>query len=225
MSRIDSWFAESPRRAAAEYACELVRRPLWRKDETRFVRTVPDVEELAEPFLAVEVELAHALLLVLEQLPRGARRPFADEFYARRGRDGAAWAPSSEQARLRAGAGIALLVVDLAEAPELRNERLLDLLAGAAQGDDVSAAPPAAVAAVAAAVARARTDPALADELEPAGAAAHAVAEVLDPSSGIVAVQEVAVRAAWAAVRSWEPARVLELLLAIDAVFAGAADD
>ena len=68
-------------------------------------------------------------------------------------------------------------------------------------------------------LARVRGDLSGADPFVPATAAGLAILEVLDPASGDVAVQEVLLRSTWAALRSWAPSRVAELLLAVDDVF------
>jgi len=87
-------------------------------------------------------------------------------------------------------------------------------------GDDPARPPEPALAEVRKVVARARLDLDLEDQLAPASAATTAVVEVLDPSSGTVALQEVLLRATWAALRSWEPDRVLEFLLAVHEILA-----
>jgi hypothetical protein len=42
---------------------------------------------------------------------------------------------------------------------------------------------------------------------------------VLDPAGDVVALQEVVARAAWAAVETWEPPRVLAFMLELDRIF------
>src|SRR5439155_941718 len=60
----------------------------------------------------------------------------------------------------------------------------------------------------------------LEDPSDPRAAASLAVAEVLDPSSEVVAVQEVVARSAWVTVERQEPPRVLGFLLEVDRLFA-----
>jgi hypothetical protein len=62
----------------------------------------------------------------------------------------------------------------------------------------------------------------LQEPAHPRGAAALAVAEVLDPAGEVVTVQEVLARAAWAAVETWEPPRVLAFMLELDRSFTAA---
>jgi hypothetical protein len=62
----------------------------------------------------------------------------------------------------------------------------------------------------------------LEDPVRPRGAAALAVAEVLDPAGEVVAVQEVLARAAWAAAETWEPPRILAFMLELDRIFTAA---
>jgi hypothetical protein len=212
MPGLDEWFSERPRRRPAEYAAELARGRVWSSGR-RFISTVPAVEEAA-PLLGLEPELAHALVLVLNRLPAAERAPFAERFYdSRRSSIDAA-----EATPLRAAAGVALLVAPLSEHADLTGTRVLDLLQGAAQGDDLSRTPETVLAELRKTVARVRLDLDLEDEDDPRAAAAIAVVETIDPSSGVVPLQEVVVRAAWAAVRSWEPERVLEFLLQVDAL-------
>ena len=219
MTRVDRWWSETPRRPRAEYACELARSRAWSAPELVFVTTVPDLEEAA-PLLELEVELAHALVLVLSALPEVARGSLASAFYDRRGRDSApAFGLTDPVARLAAAAATAALVLEVARRPELQTPRVVDLLAGAAQRDDVSLTPVPALLEMRDVVARARAGTALDDPLAARSAATTAVLEVLDPSSGEVALQEIVLRATWAALRSWDTARVLEFLLALDAAF------
>jgi hypothetical protein len=127
-------------------------------------------------------------------------------------------------ALLAAAAAIALLVVDLTDRDELRSARVVDVLTAAAQGDDLSLTPATAAAEIRAAVARARLDAGVGDPFAARSAATTAVLEVLDPASGEVALQEVLLRATWAALRSRQPERVLEFLLAADEAFEAAAN-
>jgi hypothetical protein len=198
------------RRSPAEYACELARDRFWRDERRRLMATHPDFPDVAM-FLQLEEEVAHALVLVLSRLPEERRQPFAEGFFEERARGHPA-APTERGNPLAVAAAVALLVVDLA-ADELRSERIVDLLHGAAQGDDLTRTPEPALAELRKAIAHVRFDIGLEDPADPRGAASLAIAEVLDPSSDVVALQEVIARAAWAAVESWEPARVLRFLL------------
>jgi hypothetical protein len=215
MTRVDEWWSEQPRRDPAEYALELARARVWR-DERRFVRTVADVEDSAT-LLELDAGFAHALVLVLTQLPEAARRPFAESFYAQRART----ATTERHDPLAIGAAVGLLILELTEQPDLQAPCIVDLLEGAAQGDDPALTPESALAEIRKTVARIHLDLDLEDESAPRAAAAIALAELLDPSSGTVPLQEVVVRASWAAVRSWEPAGVLRFLLEVDRLFGG----
>ena len=203
----------------AAHALELAAADLFAPDAALFTTTVPEIEEAA-PLLELEVELAHALVLVLSALPEVARGSLASAFYDRRGRDSApAFGLTDPVARLAAAAATAALVLEVARRPELQTPRVVDLLAGAAQRDDVSLTPVPALLEMRDVVARARADTALDDPLAARSAATTAVLEVLDPSSGEVALQEIVLRATWAALRSWDTGRLLEFLLALDAAF------
>jgi len=150
-------------------------------------------------------------VLVLSRLPEGSRRGFADAFYEeRRGRS--ARRPADEAARRALAAAVVLQVVDLLE-PKLRSERVLDLLHGAAQGDDLTRTPEPAVSELRKTIAHIR----FAAEPEDA---ALALAEALDPASDVVDLKAVLARSAWAAVESWEPPRVLGFLLAVERLVA-----
>jgi hypothetical protein len=210
MGRVERWLSERPRRAPAEYATLFARDRIWRDEGRRFVATNPDLEEAAD-LLQLEAPFAHALAVVLSRLPAATRLPFAERFYASRRP-----APG-ERAELRVAAAAALRVLDLAGRDDLRSLRVVDLLYAAEQGDDLSLTPDVALAEIRKAVARVRLDLDLEDESAPESAAAIAVVEVLDPSSGVVPLQEVLVRAAWAAVESWDPERVLAFLVELDA--------
>jgi hypothetical protein len=89
---------------------------------------------------------------------------------------------------------------------------------GAAQGDDLSRTPTAAVVDLQKAIARVRFDIELEDPSDPHAAASLAVAEVLNPAGDIVALKAVAARASWAAVESWDQPRVLGFLLRLAVV-------
>jgi hypothetical protein len=168
---------------------------------------------------------------VLSRLPSERRLQLAEAFYsARRRGPFEAWdfigreralheAPMGSRAL---AAGVALLVIDLA-APEMRHPRIVDLLEGAAQGHDLSRTPAPTVELVRKAVAKVRFSVELEDPADARAAATHAIVEVLDPASDVVALQEVVARAALAAVESWEQGRVLEFLLAVDELFAASA--
>lgn len=214
---VEDWWAEHPRRAPAAYAVELADDPFWGDPDVRLIASHPELEEAA-PLLDAPVEVAHALALVVARLPVASRRPFADRFYAAP-RGGFREAPADERGRLALAAAVALRALPLAGRGDLASERIRDLLEGARQGDDLALTPDTALAEVRKAVARVRLDLELEDPEDPRAAAAIAVVEVLDPSSGAVALQEIVARTAWAAVATWEPGRVLELLLALDGLF------
>ena len=195
----------------------MARSAFWRDERRRLIATHPEFPDVAW-LLELEEELAHAFALVLSRLPSARRWSFAEAFYSarRRGR-------YHRSRDIRAvAAGVAMLVVELA-APEVRDPRIVDLLEGAAQGHDLSRTPPPTVELVRKAVAKLRFSVELEDPTDARAAATHAVVEVLDPAGDVVALQEVVARAAWAAVESWEPGRVLEFLLAVDALFGGVA--
>jgi hypothetical protein len=214
MSRFDDWWEEEPRRSPAEYATELARDRFWRDEQQRLIGTHPDFPEIAM-LLELNEELAHALVLVLSQLPEDRRKPFAHVFFdERRGRHKRV--SNDPRRRLAVAATVALLVVDLAVDP-LKSERIDDLLTGAAQQDDLTRTPVTAVADVQRAIARVRFDVELEDPSDPRGAASLAVAEVLIPEGDVVALKVVVAQAAWAAIESWEPSRVLAFLFQLDA--------
>jgi hypothetical protein len=116
---------------------------------------------------------------------------------------------------------VALLVVDLA-GPDLQDERIVDLLRGMAQGDDLARTPEPAVRELRNAIAKTRFDVELEDPSNPHAAAAHAIVEVLDPAGDVVALQAVLAWAALAVVESWESSRSLGFLLHVDYAFAEA---
>lgn len=133
------------------------------------------------------------------------------------------WPPTGDgRLRLALAAAVALRVVEILERDEIAGERVLDLLHAAAQGDDLTLTPPLALDEIKKAVAHVRLDVGFDDPTDPRGAVAHAIAEVLDPSSEVVALQEVLARSAWAAVTSWERPRVLGFLLDVERRFAEA---
>lgn len=217
-ARVDKWFAERPRRSPADIACLLARDRFWRDERLRLLGTHPDFPDVAM-LLELEDELAHAFLLVLSRLPAERRPDFAEAFYRERARYRAGWVPSDPRVRLQLAAKVALLVVELAR-QDLQNERIVDLLHGIAQGDDLSRTPASAVEELQKAVARIRFDLRLEDLTDPCAAAAHAVVEVLDPAGDVVTLQAVLARGAWAAVESWDASRTLAFLLEADRAFA-----
>ena len=222
MPRVHEWWNEDPPRRPVDYACELARARFWRDDSRRFIETSQDVADAA-PLLDLEEELAHAFVLVLSELPVSARLRFAERFYAEREPRFGGWTLATAESRLAVAAAVALRILDLTERPELGDLRVVDILEATAQRDDLSLTPDTAAAHIHETVAQVRTTVARAgDPLRPApaAAAATAVVEVLDPSSETVALQEVLVRAAWAAVQTWEPERVLAFLLDVDRVVA-----
>jgi hypothetical protein len=214
MAPVEDWWSERPRRPPAAYACDLAKRRFWRDEQRRLIATDHDLLEVA-PLLELEAELAHALVLVLSRLPKSRRRDFADVFYDERRRTRSIGRADP----LATASAVALLVLELAGDP-LDTARIRDLLQGAAQHDDLTATPAPALAELRKAVARVRMDVDLEDPAHPRGAAALAVAEVLDPAGEVVALQEVVARAAWAAVETWEPPRVLGFMLELDRIFA-----
>lgn len=220
MSRIDKWFSDRPRRRPAEIACLLARDRFWRDERRRLVGTHPDLPDVAM-LLELEEELAHGFVLMLGRLPAEHRASFAEAFYEKRSRAHAGWVPSDPHAKLTLAAGVALLIVDLAE-PELQDDRIVDLLQGAAQGDDLTSTPEPAVRELRRVIAKIRFDVEFEDPTDPRGAASQAIAEVLDPAGDVVALQAVIARAAWAAAESWESSRTLAFLLAADRLFANA---
>jgi hypothetical protein len=206
---VDLWW-ELPRRTPAEYALELAGYEPFERDARMFIATIPDIEEGAE-FLDLGPEVAHALVLALSSLPDELRPGLAERFYEERR------PPREARPALAAAATAALAVAELTGRADLQSERVVDLLTAAAQGDDLSVTSEPAQVEVAKAVARARLDLSLENELSAQSAATTAVIEVLDPSGGVVSLQEVLLRATWAALRSWAPGRVVDLLLAVAA--------
>jgi hypothetical protein len=195
---------------SAEIACSLARDRFWRDERLRLIGTHPDWPDAADA-LELDEALAHALVLVLSRLPESRRRGFAEAFYEeRRGRSPDR--PAGEAAQLALAAAVVLQVVDLLE-PTLRSERVLDLLHGAAQGDDLTRTPEPTVTELRKTVARIRF------EAEPEDAAL-ALAEVLDPAGDVVDLKAVLARSAWAAVEAWEPPQVLGFLLEVERLFA-----
>jgi hypothetical protein len=218
VSRVESWFEE--RTPRAEIASALARDRFWRDEQRRLIGTHPDFPDAAM-LLGLGDELAHALLLVLSRLPAERRTGFARSFYDQRTRTGAGSAPSDPAGKHAVAAAIASLVVELAPA-ELQTARIVDLLDGAAQGDDLALTPEPALRELRTTLARIRFDVELEDPADPRGAAAHAIAEVLDPAGEVVALQAVLARAAWAAAESWDAPRTLAFLLDVDRLFGAA---
>ncbi len=214
MSRIDRWWSEEPRRSPAEYATELARDRFWRNEQQRLIGTHPDFPDAAT-LLGLNEELAHGLVLTLSRLPEDRRQPFAQVFFDE-SRGGRQEISNDARGRLAVAAIVALLVVDLA-VDQLRSERIADLLSGAAQEDDLTCTPATTVVELQKAIARVRFDVELEDLSDPRAAASLAVAEVLIPAGDVVALKAVVAQAAWAAVESWEPPRVLAFLLQLAA--------
>jgi hypothetical protein len=221
VSRIDRWFSEEPPRPPAEIACLLSRGRFWRDERQRLIGSHRDWDEGADYLLGLPSELGHALVLVLSRLPAARRRPFADAFYEHR-QSAPAFPPDDDARRLALAAAIALRLATVLNDADIYDERTLDLLRGTAQGDDLSRTPPAVLCALREKIARIRLEFESEDPAEPRGAAALALAEVLDPSSGTVDLKEVLARSTWAAVETVEEDRVLRFLLDVDSVLADA---
>jgi hypothetical protein len=219
MSRIDNWFSEKPRPRPAEIACFLAGDRFWKDERRRLIATHPDWPD-AVYLLDLNEELAHALVLVLSRLPAPRRRDFADAFYSER-HGGAESVPEDPHRRLGLAAAVVLDVLDsVDDRAATFDDRTLDLLRGAAQGDDLTRTPAPAVDALRRTIARIRFDPAFEDPANPRGAAAFALAEVLDPAGEVVDFKEVLARSAWAVVETREPPEVLRFLLDVDRLLA-----
>jgi hypothetical protein len=212
MDRVGKWYSERPRRASAEYAVELARMRAWRDVERSFVTSVPDLWDL-HGFLELDLELSHALVFALNRQPATHRRELADRFYERRTGH---W-PSPPDATVRA-ASVALMMLPLTLRPDLESARIADLLTAIQQGDDLGLTPPQAIADVQRAVARARLDLDLEDQLEPTSAATTVVVETLDPSGDEPPFQALLMRATWAMLETSGVDGVLDFLLAVDAL-------
>jgi hypothetical protein len=221
VSRFDKWFSEEPRRPPAEIACLLARDRFWNDERQRLIGTHREWPEVPGLLLDLTEELAHALVMVLSRLPAAGRRGFADAFYEQR-RSGPSSLPDDDRRRLAAGAAIVLKVAEIIDDPVIYDERTLDLLHGAAQGDDLGRTPAPAVAALGEKITRIRVDFEFDDPADPGGAAALALAEVLAPSSAVIDLKEVLARAAWAVVETLEAPGVLRFLLEVDHVLAHA---
>jgi len=220
MPRLDRWLEEQPRPEPGDVACRLAADRFWRDERLRLIGTHPDWPD-ATYFLDLNEELAHVLVLVLSRLPTARRRPFAEAFYAERhGHD--ASLPSDARARLALGGAFVLSAIERGDLAEICDERTLDLLRGAAQGDDLMQTSVPAVDELQKTIARIRFDVANDDPAHPRGAAALALAEVLVPSSELVDLKEVLARCAYAVVETREPSTALGFLLEVERLVADA---
>jgi hypothetical protein len=218
MSRIDQWLSENPDLSAPELACRLARDRFWKDEQQSLIRTHPEMPDAAY-MLGLDEEVAHALLLVLSRLRASERQAFAQAFYEQRqgGSDfpvprryeGASrHRPTLDpEARVSLGAALVLQVLELIELPATSREQVVDLLRGAAQGDDLARAPATALERLSSAIAPIR--PGTGESTD----AQIVLAEVLTPSSGVVDLREVLARCAFTAVDSWEPHRVVDFLV------------
>ena len=218
MARLDKWLSEEPRRPPAEIACVLARARFWKDERQRLIGSHRDWPDAAYS-LELDEEFAHAFVLVLSRLPAPQRRGFADAFYEQKCR-GPGWAPDDSQTRLAHSATVVLKFAEKAKQPDLYDERTLDLLRGAAQGDDLTRTPAPVLNVLRNAIRRIRLEFEPGDPADPRGAAALALAEVFDPSSGEVDLKEVLARVAWAAVETLEAPEVLRFLVEIDCLLA-----
>jgi electron transfer flavoprotein alpha/beta subunit len=157
--------------------------------------------------------------MALSRLPSARRRSFADAFYEER-RSGPAWLVDDDRARLAIAAAVVLSAVDIVDDLVIDDGRTLDVMQGAAQGDDLTRMPAPAVAAVGKTIARLRCEFEHDDPADPRAVAALAVAEVLDPSSGVIDVKEVLARSTWAVVETLEPPGGLRFLIEVDHLLA-----
>jgi hypothetical protein len=214
MDRVGRWYSEPRRRHPAEYALELAELRVWRDVERSFIESVPDLWELDE-FLELDSELAHAFVFALSRQPGAHRRELAERFYA--ARTGSRMSIPDPVAR---AAAVASMVLPLTGRADLHNDRVEDLLTAIRQGDDLALTPPDAVVALQKAVARARLDVDLEDQLAPNAAATTAVVEALDSSSDVPATLEILMRATWAVLETSGAPGALEFLLAVDALSA-----
>jgi len=217
-NRLARWFEERPPRPAAEYACALAVDRFWGDDRARLIGVHPDWPD-ATYLLGLREEIAHALVLVLSLMPRFERLAFAETFFEERAGTGeSSDFQGTYRSRLAAAAQIALLVLDLTGSAALQDEAVVDLLRGAAQGDDLTVTPAPAVDRLRRTVATVRFDPALEDDSDPKSVASSAVVEVLDPSSDGLALKEVLARAAFATVECRPKAQTLAFLLRADEI-------
>jgi hypothetical protein len=209
MPRTDRLRRASP----AELACDLARDRFWRDEHRRLIGTHPDWPDAAH-FLELSEELAHALVLVLSRLPAAVRREFADDFYELRDGRGS-WLPDDPRQRLALAAAVVLAVAEVLD-DTVCDELMLDFVRGAAQGDDLTHTPRPAVERLERSIARIRFDVDFDDPADPRGAAALALAEVLDPASDTIDLKEVLARCAWAAVETRDLPGTLGFLLHFD---------
>jgi hypothetical protein len=217
--RIDKWLSEEPRRPPAEIACLLARDRFWKDEPQRLIGTHRDWPDAAY-LLDLNEEFAHAFVLALSRLPTASRQRLADTFYDQRVAHPSSL-PQDDRERRSLGATVALMVAEIDDDPEIFDERVLDLLRGAAQGDDLARTPLPAVADLQQTLGRIRLTWKADDLADASGAAALALAEVLDPSSGIVDLKEVLARSAWFAAETLEPSELLRFLLDVDRLLAG----
>ncbi|HEX6701717.1 MAG TPA: hypothetical protein VF101_13395 [Gaiellaceae bacterium] len=206
-----------------DLALRLARQRFWKDERLRLIATHHDWPDAAWG-LHLEPELAHAFVLVLSRLPKASRADFAEAFYGVRRNRRAFDLTATSETRLAIAATVVLHVLELVERPDICTERVVDLLHGAAQRDDLTRTPPTALGDLRKALARIRLELDYEDPSDPRGAAALALAEVLDPASDVVALQEVLARAAFAAVERCERSRVLGFLLEADGLFAEASE-
>jgi hypothetical protein len=216
MDRVGRWYSERPRRSPAEYALELTRLRGWRDVERSFIESVDDLWELDE-FLNLDSELAHAFVFVLSTQPAARRRDYAERFYSERTGD-----RRSTPDLVSRAAAVASMVLPLTGRADLDNDRVADLLTAIEQGDDLTLTPPGTIAELQKAVARARLDLDLDDQLAPHAAATTAVVEMLDSSSDLPATLEILMRATWAVLETSGAAVAIDFLLAVDALSARA---
>jgi hypothetical protein len=198
-----------------ELACALAADRFWRDETARLIGSHPDWPDAAF-FLDIEEAIAHAFVLALSQLRSGERLGFARAFYAEHPAWNGRGFDDDPPSPLAIAASAALRVVDLAACAAVQDERIVDLLQGAAQGDDLTSSSSTAVDHLRRAVARVRFDPRLEDPADPHAVAALAVVEVLDPASEVVAVQEVLARAAFATVECRTRPETIDFLVAAD---------
>lgn len=216
--RFAEWVEQDPTPPRPEIACRLARARFWRNGNERFTGTHPDWPDAAY-FLDLEETFAHAFVLLLSVLPASDRLAFAEAYYdVRRSSDrDIALDPRTQ---LMLSAATILQVIDVIERPDICTARILDLVEGAAQGDDLTNVASTAVDEVRKAVARVRLDDAFEDQTDPSAAAALALAEVLDPGGEMVSFKEVLARCAWAAVKSRTRPQVMGFLLTADGLVA-----
>lgn len=217
--RLVDWVERDPRPPRSEIACRLARGRFWHDGSKRFIGTHPDWPDAAY-FLDLEASIAHAFVLILSALPASERLALAEAYYEMRlSSDGDVISPES-RTQLRMAAAIVLSVMDVIERPDICTERILDLLQGAAQCDDLTSVAATAIDEVRKTIARIRLDDTFEDPSDPRTSAALALAETLDPGGETVAFKEVLARAAWSVVRSRPRPKLMSFLLAADALVA-----